>query len=345
MSEVAEERGMSVRACLLGSGLVATDLSDPDLEVEAGQELAVIRNILGTLGDQPGLGSQAGTRITMGLLGLLGFAMISSRTARDAIEISDRLGYGKLSPFFLRPWVDEQPDAIHAVFDEHEVPVDVRAFLIERDMALSVSPLPIMFGAKPPVRITTTLDREHGRALAATLSGWSVEIGAERNAVTIDNALLAQPLPNADEHTVHAYEHYVQQLIARRARRTGIAARVRSAMLRQTPVVPTLVDLAAERHVDPRTLRRQLAAAGTSYRALADEVRETLATELLAAGLTLEQVADRLGYCDAATFSRAFKRWTGRTPGSVSGGDIGSSRAAHGRPGPKRRFVSHGVGR
>jgi AraC-like DNA-binding protein len=90
-------------------------------------------------------------------------------------------------------------------------------------------------------------------------------------------------------------------------------------MLRQRPVVPKLEDIAAERHVSPRTLHRQLAAERTSYRALADEVRYTIAAELLTnARLGVNQVAERLGYADAASFTRAFKRWTGHTPGAYA---------------------------
>ena len=67
--------------------------------------------------------------------------------------------------------------------------------------------------------------------------------------------------------------------------------------------------------MSPRTLRRKLTEAGTSYRALQDEVRQALAEELLSTGaLTVSDVALRLGYAEAASFIRAFKRWTGRTP-------------------------------
>jgi AraC-like DNA-binding protein len=44
-------------------------------------------------------------------------------------------------------------------------------------------------------------------------------------------------------------------------------------------------------------------------------VQHTLAVELLTnAGLTVEEVAQRLGYAEVASFSRAFKTWTGRPP-------------------------------
>jgi len=44
----------------------------------------------------------------------------------------------------------------------------------------------------------------------------------------------------------------------------------------------------------------------------------TVADELLvSAGLTVSEVAYRLGYHDAAGFTRAYKRWTGTTPGTA----------------------------
>jgi AraC-like DNA-binding protein len=73
--------------------------------------------------------------------------------------------------------------------------------------------------------------------------------------------------------------------------------------------------VAAELGVHPRTLRRQLADDGTSYRALLNEARSTLAVDLLCnVGLTVEQVSRRLGYTDTSTFCHAFKRWHGTSP-------------------------------
>ncbi|MOA54005.1 transcriptional activator FtrA [compost metagenome] len=45
-------------------------------------------------------------------------------------------------------------------------------------------------------------------------------------------------------------------------------------------------------------------------------MRQTLAEELLAStGLSLEEIADRLGYGEVSNFLHAFKRWRGMTPG------------------------------
>ena len=51
------------------------------------------------------------------------------------------------------------------------------------------------------------------------------------------------------------------------------------------------------------------------FRQLLDEVRQALAEELLATGgLTLEEIAERLGYGEVSNFIHAFKRWKGVAP-------------------------------
>ena len=61
--------------------------------------------------------------------------------------------------------------------------------------------------------------------------------------------------------------------------------------------------------VSERTLKRRLQEEEASFQTLVDQVRLERAGDLLAnTGMTLGQIADALGYADAANFTRAFKR-------------------------------------
>jgi AraC-like DNA-binding protein len=64
-----------------------------------------------------------------------------------------------------------------------------------------------------------------------------------------------------------------------------------------------------------RTLHRHLAAEGTNFRLLVEEVRGALAEEMLSHRMSVAEVAERLGYAESASFSHAFKRWKGTAPG------------------------------
>ena len=75
-------------------------------------------------------------------------------------------------------------------------------------------------------------------------------------------------------------------------------------------------DLARELGISSRTLRRKLAKEDTSFKSLVDECRMQCATLEFRArkGLSLSEMALRLGYSDHSTFSRAFSRWSGMPP-------------------------------
>jgi AraC-like DNA-binding protein len=69
--------------------------------------------------------------------------------------------------------------------------------------------------------------------------------------------------------------------------------------------------------VSPRTLKRKLADLGTGFSELLEEQQRERALMLLRSEqLSLEDVAARVGYSDVANFTRAFRRWTGLTPGA-----------------------------
>uniref|UniRef100_UPI002454AE20 helix-turn-helix domain-containing protein n=1 Tax=Nocardia abscessus TaxID=120957 RepID=UPI002454AE20 len=79
--------------------------------------------------------------------------------------------------------------------------------------------------------------------------------------------------------------------------------------------IPDQATVAVGLYMSSRTLSRRLHEEGTSFRALLDEVRQTMSEVLLAhTDMTTEQVAARLGYAEAASFIRAFRRWQGCPP-------------------------------
>lgn len=292
MVEVGGEHGLDRARCLAGSRIDPAALDDPAAEIDAVQELAVARNLLAGLPHVPRLGAEAGRRHTLGSAGALGFALLTSATVRDAVVIGIR--YARLGHWFLAARLDETRDPARIVCDDRAVPADVRGFLRERDIAIIVGLLSAVLGYPPPYRVDPL-----GRA------------------VVLPRAILDLPLPQADPATARQCERQCRELLDRRARHTSTAARVRARIREYHGDPPPMPVVAAELHLDARTLRRRLSREGTSYRALLDEIRADLAVTLLAEhGLTVAETARRLGYADAASFAHAFTRWRGRPPGA-----------------------------
>ena len=79
--------------------------------------------------------------------------------------------------------------------------------------------------------------------------------------------------------------------------------------------LPGLESVARQNNITARTLIRRLKIEGTSFQALTEALRKEYAESLLAeAGLSIGDIALRLGYTESANFVRAFRRWHGISP-------------------------------
>jgi AraC-like DNA-binding protein len=146
------------------------------------------------------------------------------------------------------------------------------------------------------------------------------------NRLSLPASWMQVPSPLYDEHAYRSNLRKVRELKLRLSTdNKDVAYRVKTRLLNYfdhqtnnviaTQELPSLERLAEEFNVSPRTLIRKLARQNTTYRDILEEIRITQATRLLReTHLTAATIANKLGYREPANFSRAFKRWTGRTP-------------------------------
>ncbi|MBA8928315.1 AraC-like DNA-binding protein [Kutzneria viridogrisea] len=99
----------------------------------------------------------------------------------------------------------------------------------------------------------------------------------------------------------------------------AISARVRHALARGLRRgVPSLEQVATRLAMSVATLRRRLSEDGVSFRALREEVlREEAVASLREGREPVHELARRLGFSESSAFRRAFKRWTGLSPGQA----------------------------
>lgn len=78
---------------------------------------------------------------------------------------------------------------------------------------------------------------------------------------------------------------------------------------------PNFEKVAEELGTSTQTLRRRLKSEGTHYQKIKDNIRKDISIQLLVKeSLPVHEVAKELGFSEPASFSKAFKIWTGETP-------------------------------
>ena len=136
----------------------------------------------------------------------------------------------------------------------------------------------------------------------------------EHSAIAFPARWLGDQPPGADPILHRMMKERIEELLADDA--DDVVGRVRR-LLRATVTTrrPSVDDAAATLRISVRTLKRRLAAAGTTFQRLRDEVQFELACQLLRnTTIPAGQIASIVGYSESSSFNRAFRRWAGVPP-------------------------------
>lgn len=146
--------------------------------------------------------------------------------------------------------------------------------------------------------------------------GAEMVFSTERNQVTM---LLSDQMPDYRDLDVPFYltdAHGHQEQAASNV--MEVVMQVRQYLLNHPGRRATLEQVAEQLGMSPRSVRRHLGAAGISFHDMRREIRQTYATRYLRdTRVSLTRIAEMLGYSDQASFTKAYRTWTGKTPGQV----------------------------
>lgn len=137
---------------------------------------------------------------------------------------------------------------------------------------------------------------------------------ASRNSVAFPVRALEQPVPSANRLLYKLLGSYLQRV--KSAHSPSLVERVESFIRGSLASGGCSIERCAEKTgMSVRTLKSRLAGESVRFSEMVEKQRETLARAHLAdRRLSLDEIADRLGYGEQTSFGRAFKRWTGMTP-------------------------------
>ncbi len=318
--EFGRARGFTAAQLLAGSRLTQVQLGNAQLSVSAGQELAVIGNLLRLVPVYPGMGLQVGLSYHLSAYGVLGLGLMSSATGVDALRLAQR---------FL-PLTYAYVSITHRLEGDYDIlqfepparlEAEVRSFVVERAMGATVRLVRDIVGADTPLAAMRLRGRAAPPALGKELVGLlgcRPQWGAQDNRVSLAHRLLLRPLRQANATTAAMCERMCEELVERRRMRLDTAGLVRE-YLAAVPDrhIPKLAEVAALLCTSERTLKRWFRDDGISFRELLEHSRRSKADRLLGGSrYSLTDVAAQLGFSDLSSFSQAYKRWTGHAPSS-----------------------------
>jgi len=312
--DVAREAGVDVDAVLAEHNLTYERLISPDTRLGPDQGRSFGRSLLRALPlgmDRAELGLRAAERFATRDADLLGYIMHHSEhplAAAHALVEHARL-IGDSAAFCVEQAGGRVVIGLGLAGGKQMLPEAADFAVAAICRLISDGSL----GAARPSEVHLPRPRPRRPRLFERYFGVPVQFDAPAGTLVYPEACMLTPFTQRDRRLVEILkQHALQKLeAAPNAWQDRVRACIAEHLVRGD-YAPELVALRCG--IGERTLRRRLAEAGTSYRALVDDVRKERALLLLEHDETVSNVAQYLGFSDATAFARAFRRWTGRLP-------------------------------
>lgn len=310
---IARCTGLSRARVLTCASLDEGQLRRPDETIDVAALIALLRFARAHTRD-PGIGLRLAQLVDLREQGLWGYSVLASHDVRERVDVHVR--YQELRA----PWqLAFSEDAGIATLEliPREIPRDVLPLLIDWIMATALLHLSAHLGRKPngvQLRLGYAAAPHHA-ALAALFDG-EIEFDAPATCLRAPSELLARQLPGDPQLGRLLREQLDARLQSLRAQAPHtLADRVRERVAARLDHDASLVRIARDLRMSARTLQRQLEANATSFNELVEDVRRTHALRFVTeTDHSVVRVAAALGYADASSFRRAFRRWTGLSP-------------------------------
>lgn len=313
--EVVSRFGVSEQSLFTPFELNSEQLADPSFRFPIELANQLLQHALELTGEGS-LGYHMGTQMRISIHGFIGYAIMSASNVTEALLLASR--FIQLRAPFIRLHISTmQPKARLQIFCDELLPEPLRhEFLI----ALAVGILTMgkaLTGKDIYADIECDFPEPKGFSEYKHLIHSKITFDRPHLLAHFDKNYLTLPLVNADPIASQIAINQCESELSNLGERKRLAMKVRDLLKQSSERYPSIEAIAAQLHMSDRTLKRQLAAEGTSYSNVVDEVRYRYAISLLSrSDFSLEQISDQLGYSDVGNFTRAFKRWTGRTPGN-----------------------------
>jgi AraC-like DNA-binding protein len=312
--ESVRARGLNADEMLANVGLSPSLLQVPQARVSAKHYGALWRTIALALDDE--FFGQDSRRMKAGSFAMLCHSVVNCKTLGQALDRSLRF-YALILDDFSGTLVRDGQEA-RIVLHERAAGANQRVFAHELLLMLLYGVSCWLVGRRIPILRTEFSYPEPAHSAEYRLM-YCAELGFNRpnTVIAFEASYLDLPVVQNERSIKEFLRTAPESILVKYKNGSSLAARVRRRLRQFLPgEVPDFERLADELNMTPATMRRRLHEEGESYQSIKDQLRRDLAISFLShSSRSVMDIALELGFSERSAFHRAFRKWTGASPG------------------------------
>jgi AraC-like DNA-binding protein len=316
-----DARGVDGCALAARAGIDLATLTDPNARHPIAATTRLWRLAVEATGD-PCFGLWASRFVTQTTFHALGFAVLASATLRDAFQRFVRYGHLVSDAAEIQLGHAGETEQFRLVLPKGEgrptdESIDAILSLITRTARMlsggKVNPVAVRLE-----RLEPSPSEAFGKVFRAP-----VHFGQQENVLEFAAADLDERLSMGNVELARHNDDIMARHMARhldRIEHERVSSRLHTWLMDELSAGEPSEEAAARAlGMSLRNLQRRLQEEGTTYREALNDTRREMARTYLDEGRTsVTEIAFLLGFADTSGFSRAFRRWTGRSPRAYS---------------------------
>ncbi|MEN7546322.1 AraC family transcriptional regulator ligand-binding domain-containing protein [Rapidithrix thailandica] len=315
------QRDVSVEHLCKQTGIDLTRLKGEDPVEFKPKQLEKLWSTASQFTEDPLLGLHFGEAMQLAALGIVGEIIKSSRTVGEALQQAASLCYLVTDLFHLE--IHPSPKYFSIRFIPHPL-ADKSSFAFRQTMDFFMVFMlheldGLLLKKINPSAVYIPHSSGHPKEYERVLR-CAPQQKANEYSMMVDHSYWEEPILTAN----YEIQTFLLQKVSEERQKKTQSASFRSKiyehlMSNSYLELASLEQVAANFNMSSRNLQRKLKNEGVSYQQLADKVRKSLSLYYLESGnYQIKEISYLLGYNELSAFTRAFKRWTGDTPGNYA---------------------------
>ena len=324
--ETVADWGVAPESLLKGSGVTLNAVEDQNFSVDYAVFIQLNYRAI-ELTKEPGLGFLVGRKMKFSSFGLVAYTAMVASTLGEMIDVIEQFLHLRIPFTRVRLEVEGETAYLYYGYAWLDLKKEMDRMQYEVGVIFgvltSIEIMPILSGHTLTPHVDFSFKRpDYFDRFEDVLSSAMgvVRFNQPESRIAFPARYLDVPLKFADPSTAKRLRKQCQQQLDFLRAKSDITVLVRELIYSEEEGLQSIEAVAEKLCVSKRTLQRLLKRVDQNFNTLYDTTREQAARMMIQRGdLSLNQIAVKLGYSTNASFNRAFKRWTQKTPGKYTG--------------------------